>query len=515
MKKVLNRICLCLIGMIICLGEYDCVYATEPINVQTYVDEEQAWIYIPSDYEQIDKISVQIGKESVDDVKVKHLLDVEECYIDTVILFDNSFSISAKNREKMKAIAKGLIQNHVEKEIFTLATFDTEIRDLSVDSTDYEDMQKQIDDIVFMNQDTYLRNSLYEVFSERDLASKAYQKIVVLSDGSDDNEVGYTYDEMRALLTEKKFQIYSIGSRYEGNISALEEMFSLSRVVGSQFFLLDEIEDPSFIVEQISDENPRDVVCFDIPDSLKDGSEQNIKIELEMNGVQHVILAKARMPFINIHELPEHENLIESLPQTNIADTVEDLKEESNQKSSIGGIIWIIVLIIIVVLGGVAILVYYNKKKKEKVDKSSNNSLSESSEYESDEEDEATVLMQEYDDSTILMKIGDGSETIKEPLKVILTEEYNRSNVLQCECYTQVVVGRNETCDIVIRGDKSVSGKHCIIFVDFEGKLAIRDNASSNGTYINSEKLYGERKLIAGDVLEIGRTRYKVDIVGE
>ena len=74
-----------------------------------------------------------------------------------------------------------------------------------------------------------------------------------------------------------------------------------------------------------------------------------------------------------------------------------------------------------------------------------------------------------------------------------------------------IVIGRSPVSDIVITDDRSVSGKHCIIS-HTGSEFAIIDNSSLNGTTLNGEKITGRAPLNNGDVIGIGRSKYRVKI---
>ena len=73
------------------------------------------------------------------------------------------------------------------------------------------------------------------------------------------------------------------------------------------------------------------------------------------------------------------------------------------------------------------------------------------------------------------------------------------------------VIGRREDCDLRIPlGD--VSRKHCRLIKD-DGVLRIEDLGSSNGTFINGERVQ-QAELAAGDTLQVGPVVFVAQVDG-
>lgn len=74
----------------------------------------------------------------------------------------------------------------------------------------------------------------------------------------------------------------------------------------------------------------------------------------------------------------------------------------------------------------------------------------------------------------------------------------------------RAVIGRSVRNDIVIT-DSTVSGVHCEFTYEDE-KLYLTDKNSTNGTYINGERIAEKTEVHKGDILEIGRNKFKIGI---
>ena len=70
-----------------------------------------------------------------------------------------------------------------------------------------------------------------------------------------------------------------------------------------------------------------------------------------------------------------------------------------------------------------------------------------------------------------------------------------------------ILIGRHPECDVRIESRK-ISRRHCCI-VQFNDRLAVRDLGSTNGVYLNGQRI--EEAFVAPrDELQIGDLRYQV-----
>lgn len=75
----------------------------------------------------------------------------------------------------------------------------------------------------------------------------------------------------------------------------------------------------------------------------------------------------------------------------------------------------------------------------------------------------------------------------------------------------RLLIGRREGCDIRIPV-ASVSREHCELRVE-DGKLLIRDMGSSNGTYVNRQRIQ-ESEVNPGDLISVGPAVFVAKIDG-
>ena len=91
----------------------------------------------------------------------------------------------------------------------------------------------------------------------------------------------------------------------------------------------------------------------------------------------------------------------------------------------------------------------------------------------------------------------------------------------------RVVEGKNTGHEIAVKGKKFLIGRaedchlrpnselisrhHCVILVE-DSYIGVRDFGSKNGTYVNDERIIGERELKPGDRLTVGPLRFEIHV---
>jgi predicted component of type VI protein secretion system len=71
-------------------------------------------------------------------------------------------------------------------------------------------------------------------------------------------------------------------------------------------------------------------------------------------------------------------------------------------------------------------------------------------------------------------------------------------------------IGRADDCHLRPHSDL-VSSHHCALMIQ-EGVVAVRDFGSRNGTYVNEERVVGQRELQNGDKLKVGALEFEVQL---
>ncbi len=142
---------------------------------------------------------------------------------------------------------------------------------------------------------------------------------------------------------------------------------------------------------------------------------------------------------------------------------------------------------------------------------------------EEDDYDEATVVPLRFNDDEATYRLR---ETIDMPLLGVLVRVTNDPNLpQQLPVYglnpapgeaRQIHIGRHSKNNTVVINDKSISREHAVI-IQKDGRLYLRDNASTAGTYLNWRQLKpGEELLLRhNDLISLGEIVYEFHAKGE
>ncbi len=432
---------------------------------------------------------------------------IETPIIHTIVLLDNSLSITEQNQVKAREILSAYVQGKAETEQITIATFGEDIKYLAERETDADKLIEAMNSVVHENQDSFLSDILYDEIIKLE-NDKEYTRFIVVADGVDNKAIGYTKEELQELLKKKNYPVYALGCAYKNNTAELENFFAIARMTKGNYFLLDDMEDTSAVVSGLAERISR--VTLEIPDGCRDGGEKSILLSIGTNDGVTELTASASMPF-QIKEEPEPV-VTEPEPEPVAAEpepvVVEPEPEEPEPEEDASGIDPVTVVAAIVIVCAIVLLVLQkimkNGKSKEKApDKKKKKEVVAAAV----QGDEPTVMLQE-EERTMFLPQNDAGYI------VVLKDKNAPDKIFRYPLMDRVVIGRkNEPgVNIVLNYDSSVSGRHCEITISGD-HFYVEDLHSSNKTYLNGEIVEGRMEFQPGSSLRIGRLEMVVDIV--
>lgn len=493
-----------------------CVSAQEMGDIMSsYVGKDSISLYVQGKSDM--KVTAQIGTKEIKDVDVVPLSDTEK--IETLILVDNSLSTTEESRPIITELLTGVVGNKLPNESISVATFSKNIEYKVNDTTDYTQLKNAIDSLEYKYQDAYLLPVLYDLSKE--YATKEeniFRRVIIVSDGASDEEIGVKVSELLAQLNKNSFPIYTFGCKSEdgSNNGDLENLYSIARTTGAEYWTVNDINNPDEISSQFSKRLVDiDRVDIKVPKSLQDGSEKGVKILMMNGGLSLDASTTVKMPF------------------------------GSSQKDKSLPFIIIIVIAVLIILLLIILIVNLVKKKDDgyqqvlndlqNKEKSRSNSQMQAenvqrqntpapinrdkrnvrdrvyavssntpNNYEADIQKTPETPQRREDDNIIENDNFSRADTEpcnvgqREKVPTIVIEAMGRS--WEINISKPILIGRGEDLDIQLR-DRTVSKKHCMIYYE-NGNVYIKDLKSSNHTFIGRQ-----------DITETGSYLIKVNML--
>lgn len=505
-------------------------YAATDNVVWAAVKEQKAVLYLPQEAQKVTECLV--GTVRCSDIRTKEISQLEHP-VHTLILLDNSLSIPKDSRETISKILQNLIGNRMQGELYTIATISDDIRYLCTAESDYLSLGSAIDSITYENQNTQLSDRVYEAVQKlHESDVNQFCRVVIISDGVDDKQIGYTHTELETLLRSCGYPIYTVGcgsNDTEARRTRLENLFALSRVNRGQTFYLGDTTDTFAIAKGICEYNAAQQVVVTLPDEVCDGSVRALQITSEA-GVYNTQL---EMPFVAAPAASA--SVASSAAPSEAASSAAPVEQEAD--SSIKDKLPLIALAgggaVVVVAAVVAAAVLLKRKK--------NAAKEEPVEKEELPKRGGSVIVTVDDGvSSIQQAWNEPSKPVvppvqaQNPVRNVIREEASPNDTIRIFSKTAsgrtlclvnlnnpactyevplkgtVRIGRNPDCNLVL-DRPSVSKYQCEISMQ-EGRVYIKNLSSTNRTQVNGHPLMEAEVLPETFTLTMGNEKMKAVI---
>lgn len=487
--------------------------AAEPGAVFSMDTQDETIILYVQDPGEAYSVSCQIGNVSCEQINSQPISG-QEIPVKTTLLLDNSLSVSPNYRPLILEILDALVANRMEGETFTIAVFSDKLTYLQQDCSDYVQLKQTIDGITYEDQETYLTDVLYDLLMEQNKAEDtALRRFVIVSDGVDNKSIGYTKEELYDLLKVHPYPIYTLGCTYKGrngdNSEALKNMFALSRQTQGASWLLDEVKDPMDVALGVAESNELLRVVVTPPPALCDGSSKGVKLTFESGGQFYSSSVVMDMPFGTAVPEAAQTTAEEETEKMPAAEETVAAAGGHNKKAGLYMILTAAAVLVAVVILVILIRIFRKREKEERFEaappETEDFAVSDRDPGDAAVHTEALRACEEE-----LTTYVWGNESALHVL--ILSDQTNPARSFEVPLKEKIVIGRSKKdCQIVLDYDKSVSGRHCEIFVKNE-RFFVKDLNSTNMTFLNGIQVLTETELYSGCSLTLGRLKMKVEI---
>lgn len=490
MKRICIRtICILLWVLVLC-GTASAAEMTAWGSVQ----EDTAILCLPG--ADGDTFTCQVGSTAAEIRSVTPLSELETP-VETIVLIDNSFSIQKDQRPIIKELLGDLIANRLAGERYTIATISDQVSYLCTDESNYEALKSLIDNLEFKDQRTQLTDGLYNVLTRlRESEEGTLRRLLIIADGVDNKQVGYTQSELSALIQETGYPIYTVGctNKSASATEELQNLFALSRLTSGASYYLPEIQKTMDIVNGVISWNSSVQLVVQLPVEACDGMAKVLRVTGGTGGDSY--LAELKMPLAEVQEKSEEKTEPVTVPSP-----VSPSEPEPQPKRQFPWAV-LVVLALAAVVGVAAVILLRKKKRSERIEESPN----------------VTPPVQTPAVTEILVSSGsdmsktEGIWSTSPSLRLVFQDLDVSSRRIEVALNGEVLVGRDASACQVVFTEPSVARKQCRIFQ--QGSWVMISNLSqSNITKLNGRPVTEECELSSGSTLQMGRLRMRVDIL--
>lgn len=512
--------------------------AEGPAVVEHYTAGEEAILYIRGIEGEAEAGSYQIGTTPCEITGLTSVRETEEG-IRTLILWDNSLSVMNRCGDRVKTILTDVIANRVAGEEFSISIIDEGITCLSDYTDDYAALKQIVEGVSGENKDACIIENLYQAIQGLNaMEDVSYKRILLISDGMDSTEIGYSKSELDTLISQTPYPVYTIGVSDGKHQEELQNMFALSRTTGVEYFYLNEIEDDMAVVQGLSVDYSVLQVRAAIPAELQDGSTLHSQLVLNVGGSAIALRSQVLMPFATQKETEEvSEPSSEEEPSAEEASPEPDIREEpelapEEEKAGSNRIVWLAAGGAAVILVMILVIVLVTRGKKQKAPVGNDYAKLDSSiRNERRGNNVPTPSGAGGTSAGNAAVIGAGASVTPAPApmgnhktqmlfdgpvstgthRITLVNVKNAVQTYQCNLVDKVIIGRNSFVSNLTLDDDAVSEKHCEIGFS-NGRFYVADLGSSNGTYVDGVKVSASVEIHTGAVLRLGRHEYRLTI---
>ena len=466
----------------------------------------------------------------------------------TMLLVDNSRSISGSSQKKIRELLTAVVENRSPEETFCLAVFGEQPVTILPFGTSAEEVRKAIQEFPFTDQNSYLPEAVLvaaEVFPAAE--EPCYDRMIIASDGGETKTGGLTEEEVIETLRQKEIPVFSLGSLWNGNPEGQSSLASLARRSGGAYLLLQEQTAPEELLQMLEKQKPQVELCVKVPADQCDGGLRNLQLTFSMeDGSREVLNHEVRMPQA---ALPTGTPVPTATPvPTNtpvptrppalvrtISPTPVPVREADSlweiltgiEKAPLGIPLFLWLFAVLLLAAGVSAAYFYRKMQKDEApaetepepfslfgepdapadvaERSSGPDMpvrrteqppSARTRKSSADEEVTQLLFPEPGEEKLLVL-----RTLKEPAR-----DY------QMPLRSALVAGKSsQSSDLVIEDDPAVSRHHCRFSLE-DGAVFLEDMQSRNGTWLNRHKISGKEKVSSGDRIRIGDTELELEI---
>lgn len=432
----------------------------------------------------------------------------------TLVLVDNSFSVSKVNREITKETLKYLFSHSMEGRAYCFTPFSHTMDYAESYTVDYIGLEDMASRLEYENKEASITDVLTSVLAKWEESDYACRNIIILTDGLEEESIYYEREELFYLLEHNSYPVYIVCLDQKDNSEVVKNLSAICRVSGGQLFHSEFPGSDAEVERQISEQ------IFSAMEKYKSENWDIYENEnVEQDSSEEILEGD------ELEKLPENEItdvIVENMPVDPVntglegeSEIIYDISGGENVFTPVTyGLVGLFLFLSIcgVFLSWCMYIKHRQKVKKEedeyrdrimrKVQEVKSGNFSQ--ERPSRMGETVSILRRSAqnddrpDTGTRLLYEGMGE------CDLTFEDTADPSKYFRITSHGRITLGRTpSSCDLAFEYDDSVSGRHCEMYQRDE-YWYVRDLNSSNGTFVNGEKVYTELEVHNGDMLKLG-----------
>jgi len=497
---------------------------TENGEILVYVNQNGGGGFTPA----MDGCSLLIGKNPVTVKEIRSFQEMGEP-VTYLCLVDISGSMTKEGIEQTRSILRQLAEKKKDGDNVCITTMGNEMQSFGFLSK-REELGAAIDSIERIGtEDTNLYYSLTEALNVLKTDSKVHKKrcLLIFSDGEDDQKKGITQKEAEDAVKESHIPVFTVtlpGSNLKDAEGSAKILGSFARnSAGGEHYApqLGDGSEYNEICDRVNQRLQASLVVRAGLEEVKAVGDDTVYIKVELsdgaNKASDGITVPAGTILKAIEEVQKGTEVKVTVTHEGTGEDTEGNTEPSGEETEGTNKPVLIGILLLALFALIALLLLLGRRAGRKTG------------YEEDDfgygGDE-----QGYADSQHMGLYGSentiapgahraGNDSAKPEGKAARHKNKVKVTLFKVgpgdgESYeltvkNEAVIGRSKSCRLSFDNDSALSGRHCsIIYRD--GEVFVRDENSTNGTFVNGVPIVGEYKVAQDDIVLIGSSEYRI-----
>lgn len=447
-------------------------------------------------------------------------------------LVDVSGSLDSTRMETIKSMIRQIVSSMKDTDNMVIATI-ADDHVVSEYLTNKDELIALIAQIAVTKQDTNLYFAISEALKSLEQNANVNTKrcLIIFSDGADEQDTGITKDEVINKIEVSDIPVFTVAmisqKKTNAQLEAAKVLGSFARtsIGGVHYAPLLEDYEYDAVVDMIKAEiNNSYKICCEIKDIELSASACELQITWKFaDGTDFIDQKEIPSDRIRDYIVMTPEQIVEepvveelTVEETNAEEPViepstEEVVEDEGGVSLVVLIAIIVIVVIVVII--IIMIISSNKKKKEEArlqQEMMARAEAERIQAEKERAERERLLAMERAKAAAAAAPPPPAPKIPDITLKLIKLGTKKDEVINLPIHKECKFGRSqEKCDYAIPGDKSLSSLHCT-FIYRNKKVYIRDEKSTNGSFINGIPLEGEHELQQDDVIYIGSYKYRV-----